>query len=128
VPSRERQQTGYSIDLRVVRDGEECIAFLRKTGEFHDAPTPQLLLLDLHMPRMNGLEVLEAINADKTIRAVPVVVLTTSDNTADVKAAYAWRCSGYVVKPLGYTQFVALIDSVLSYWLALVVLPRPLPD
>lgn len=117
------QQTGRAVDLRVVSDGEQCMAFLRKEGQFRDAPTPQLVLLDLHMPRMNGLEVLAAVHDDASLRHVPIVVLTTSDNRADVKAAYVGCCSGYVVKPMGFSEFARAIELLLSYWLSLVVLP-----
>jgi CheY-like chemotaxis protein len=117
------QQTGRDIDLHVVRDGEQCMAFLLKLGQFQDAPTPQLVLLDLHMPRMNGLEVLASMNTRPALRSIPVVVLTTSNNSSDVSEAYARRCSGYVVKPMGFSEFSVAIESVLAYWLSLVVLP-----
>jgi CheY-like chemotaxis protein len=117
------EQTGRSIDLHVVNDGEQCMEFLRKVASFQSAPTPHLVLLDLHMPRMNGLEVLQAISLDQRLRSLPVIVLTTSNNHRDVVAAYDRGCSGYVVKPLGYSQFASAIDSILAYWLSLVVLP-----
>lgn len=117
------EQTGRAIDLHVVYDGEQCLAFLRKTPPFEHAPRPHLVLLDLHMPRMNGLEALQAISADAQLRSVPVVVLTTSNNHRDVVAAYDKGCSGYVVKPMGYSQFATAIDAVLTYWLSVVVLP-----
>ena len=75
------------------------------------------------MPRMNGLEVLEAMIAHRELRGVPAVVLTTSNNSSDVKAAYARRCSGYVVKPMGFSDFSKAVESLLAYWLSLVVLP-----
>lgn len=117
------EQTGRSIDLHIVNDGEQCMAFLRKVAPFAGAPTPHLILLDLHMPRMDGLEVLQAMQADERLRSVPVVVLTTSNNHRDVVSAYDRGCNGYVVKPLSYSQFAAAIDAILSYWLSLVVLP-----
>jgi CheY-like chemotaxis protein len=117
------QQTGRDIDLHVVRDGEQCMGFLLKLGQFHDAPTPQLVLLDLHMPRMNGLEVLASINSRRELRSVPVVVLTTSNSRSDVNEAYARHCSGYVIKPMGFSDFSKAIESLLAYWLSLVVLP-----
>jgi CheY-like chemotaxis protein len=117
------QQTGRDIDLHVVRDGEHCMAFLLKLGQFEDAPTPQLVLLDLHMPRMNGLEVLASMNARPTLRSIPVVVLTTSNSNPDIREAYARCCSGYVVKPMGFSEFSRAIETVLTYWLSLVVLP-----
>jgi two-component system, chemotaxis family, response regulator Rcp1 len=117
------QQTGRAVELQVVRDGEECMAFLRRAGPYAAAARPQLVLLDLHMPRMNGLEVLEAIKADANLKSVPVVVLTTSDSRSDVEAAYARYCSGYIVKPMKFSQFSAAIEAVLTYWLSHVALP-----
>jgi len=117
------EQTGIPVEVHVVRDGEQCIAFLRREGTYADAPTPQLILLDLHMPRMGGLEVLDEINARSELRSHPVVVLTTSDNERDIGEAYRRRCSGYVVKPIGFSAFTAAMREVLSYWLSLVQLP-----
>jgi CheY-like chemotaxis protein len=121
------QQTGRDIDLHVVRDGEQCMGFLLKLGAFHDAPTPHLVLLDLHMPRMNGLEVLASINSRPALRSIPVVVLTTSNNSSDIREAYARSCCGYVVKPMGFLEFSRAIESLLAYWLSLVKLPEDPP-
>jgi len=122
------KQTGRPIELHTVEDGEQCMAFLRKQGRFIDAPTPQLVLLDLHMPRMNGLEVLKAVREDVLLRHLPVVVLTTSTNDVDVESAYARCCSGYIVKPMGFSDFVRVIDGVLLYWLSLCLLPAERPS
>ncbi len=116
-------QSGRRVQLHVVRDGEQCMAFLKKQGSFHDAPTPRLVLLDLRMPRMSGLEVLAAINAARELRSLPVVVLSTSDSALDINAAYAHRCSGYLVKPFGFKAYAAAIESLMSYWFSLVRLP-----
>jgi two-component system, chemotaxis family, response regulator Rcp1 len=117
------ERSGFAVELRVVKDGEQCIAFLRKTGVYADAPTPLLILLDLHMPRMGGLEVLKEINECPQLRMHPVVVLTTSGHEADVCEAYRHRCSGYVVKPIGFTAFAEAIRLLLTYWLTLISLP-----
>jgi two-component system, chemotaxis family, response regulator Rcp1 len=117
------ERSGFAVKLHVVRDGEQCIEFLKKSGAYVDAPTPQLILLDLHMPRMGGLEVLKEINACPQLRMQPVVVLTTSGHEVDVCEAYRQRCSGYIVKPIGFTAFAEAIRLLLSYWLTLVLLP-----
>ena len=117
------ERSGFAVKLHVVRDGEQCIEFLKKSGAYADAPTPQLVLLDLHMPRMGGLEVLKEINTCPELRMQPVVVLTTSGHDADVCEAYRQRCSGYIVKPIGFTAFAEAIRLLLSYWLTLISLP-----
>jgi CheY-like chemotaxis protein len=117
------EQSGIQVDVHVVRDGEQCLAFLRREGAYANAPTPQLVLLDLHMPRMGGLEVLDEIIAHPELRVHPVVVLTTSDNDSDIGEAYKRRCSGYVVKPIGFAAFATVMQAVLRYWLGLVALP-----
>ena len=100
--------------------------FLRKSAPYEDAPTPDLILLDMHMPRMNGIEVLKAIGQDEKLRHIPVVVLTTSDAPSDVQAAYALRCSSYIVKPVGFEAFARTIEALCSYWLKIAVLPEPI--
>ena len=107
-------------------DGEECLLFLRKVGRYANAPTPNLVLLDLHMPRMNGLEVLEEIGRDERLQHFPIVVLTTSDAPSDVLACYRLRCNSYVVKPVSFEAFAKTIQAVGEYWLRLAALPESL--
>jgi two-component system, chemotaxis family, response regulator Rcp1 len=111
------------VQLHHASDGEECMAFLNKKGRYHDAPTPDLVLLDLHMPRMNGLEVLEAVTRDERLKHLPVIVLTTSESDSEMLAAYKLRCSGYLVKPVGFASFAKVIQGLEDYWFTLVVLP-----
>jgi two-component system, chemotaxis family, response regulator Rcp1 len=117
------EQAKFAVDLHVAPDGEECLAMLRREGVYVKAPTPDIILLDLHMPRMGGLEVLDAINADSNLRHIPVIVLTTSDSDREIKEAYLRRCSGYLVKPVGFEQFAKLVRALEDYWFTLVVLP-----
>lgn len=117
------ERARFLVNMHRVADGEECMAFLRKQGRFTDAPTPDLLVLDLNMPRMDGTEVLEEINRDPTLRELPVVVLTSSEADADVLASYRLRCSSYIVKPLGFENFARAIQTLADYWFTLVVLP-----
>jgi CheY-like chemotaxis protein len=111
------------VNLHRVRNGEECMAFLRKEGNYADKPTPDLILLDLNMPRMDGREVLAEIAADESLRHLPTVVLTTSSADQDILSAYKLRCSSYIVKPVDFQQFVRVIQLITDYWFTVVVLP-----
>jgi two-component system response regulator len=113
----------FAVDLHVTRDGEQCLAFLRKQAAYANSTTPDIILLDLHMPRMGGMEVLEAINSDEQLRHIPVIVLTTSSSEREIFEAYKWRCGGYVVKPVGFADFANAVQRLEDYWFALVKLP-----
>lgn len=111
--------------LHHVFDGVEAFEFLRRQGErFAEAPRPDLILLDLNMPRMNGREFLAAIKQDDDLRHIPVVILTTSDVERDVVATYQLGAGGYIVKPVDMEQFIKAIRQLEEYWFALVRLPR----
>lgn len=119
-----RESRVYS-QLHHVRDGVEALDFLRREGEgFEDAPVPDLILLDLNMPRMNGLEFLAEVKKEENLRQIPVVILTTSSVERDVTASYHTGASGYIVKPMDMDQFSAAIRQLEQYWFALVQLPR----
>ena len=99
------------------------MAFLRKQGKYSTAPTPDLLLLDMNMPRMDGREVLAEMLGDEALNAIPVVVLTTSSNDEEVLKMYKLRCSSYIIKPIDFGQFLHAIRSIAEYWFTVVVLP-----
>jgi CheY-like chemotaxis protein len=111
------------VNLHRVRDGEECMEFLRRQGKYAGAPMPDLVLLDMNMPRMNGREVLAAIVADENLNHIPVIVLTTSAAEQDVCQMYKLRCSGYIVKPVNFDQFADVLRRFSDYWFTVVVLP-----
>ena len=110
-------------DLHVVGDGEEAMAFLRRDGEYADRPRPDLVLLDLNLPRKNGLEVLEEMRADERLRSIPVIVLTSSAARQDVEDCYARGANAFVVKPLELDEFMDLIGAIRGFWLEVAQLP-----
>jgi len=97
------------VSLHHVSNGEACMRFLRKQGEYANAPTPDIVLLDLNMPIMDGREVLAQIVADDELKHLPVVVLSTSSEAEDIKRMYQLRCSSYITKPVDFDQFVRVV-------------------
>jgi CheY-like chemotaxis protein len=110
-------------DLHVVDDGEKAMAFLRRLGEFAAAPRPDLILLDLNLPRMDGREVLAEIKADQSLKRIPVVILTTSRAEEDVVKSYNLHANCYITKPIDLNQFLRVVRSIEDFWLSIVVLP-----
>lgn len=109
--------------LSVVQDGVEAIEFLQKKGPFKDATRPDLILLDLNLPRKDGREVLAEIKNDPKLRQIPVVVLTTSRTEADVLQAYDLHANCYITKPVDFRQFMTVVKSIEDFWLTVVKLP-----
>jgi CheY-like chemotaxis protein len=109
--------------VHVVRDGVEALAYLRGTGEHASALLPDLILLDLKMPRMGGLEMLAAVKEDETLRRVPVIVLTTSDAPDDILRAYDLQASLYITKPENLQEFDRMMHAIRDFFLAVVKLP-----
>jgi CheY-like chemotaxis protein len=107
-----------------VNDGVEALQFLRREGPYSEAPTPDLILLDLNLPRKDGREVLAEIKADPALMRIPVVVLTTSRAETDVVRSYNLHANCYVVKPVDLGQFVEVIKAIDNFWLTAVTLPR----
>lgn len=112
-------------EVHHVKDGVEALAFLRREDErFRDAPRPDLILLDLNMPRMDGRETLTMLKADPNLKSIPVVVLTTSDIEHDVEASYMHGANSFITKPLGVQDFFDVISRVSNYWFHVVKLPK----
>ena len=109
-------RTHEQATLDRVRDGTEAMDYIRRRGEFHNRRRPNLVLLDLQMPRMNGHEVLERLKADDDLKTIPVVVLTTSDAQEDRTEAYRLHANSYVVKPTDFGTFRRMIGALHSYW------------
>lgn len=109
--------------LAVVSDGESAMAYLRKEGTYADAPTPDLVLLDLNLPRMDGREVLAAMKGDQTLQSIPVVVLTTSEAEEDVLRSYALHANAYVTKPVDFQRFIDVVRQIDDFFVQVVRLP-----
>jgi len=110
--------------LAVVSDGESALAYLRKEGEHADARTPDLVLLDLNLPRVDGREVLEAMKNDEALRSIPVVVLTTSEAEEDVVRSYALHANAYVTKPVDFDRFIEVVRQIDEFFVEVVRLPQ----
>lgn len=109
--------------VHVVQDGVSAMAFIRQAAPFQNAPRPDLVLLDLNLPKKDGREVLREIKADPHTRLIPVVVLTTSDDEEDVLRSYDLHANAYLVKPIDVLRFIKMIQSLESFWLSVVKLP-----
>ena len=110
--------------VSVVRDGEQALALLRRQGEYANAPRPDIILLDLGLPKKNGAEVLAEIKKDPALKRIPVIVLTTSDAEEDVLDTYNRHANAYTKKPVDMDEFVRTIKMIEDFWLSLVILPR----
>ncbi|HOE40538.1 MAG TPA: response regulator [Rhodoferax sp.] len=112
------------VDLHHVPDGVEAFAFLRREGAYANVPRPDLILLDLNMPRMDGRQFLKKIKLDAALRSLPVVVLTTSDAERDLLDSYQHFAAGFIVKPVDVDDFIKLASGIGDYWVNIVRLPE----
>jgi chemotaxis family two-component system response regulator Rcp1 len=112
-----------AINLSVATDGVGAMAFLRREGEHLKAPRPDLILLDLNLPKMDGREVLALIKADANLRTIPTVILTTSEAPADIAKSYQLQVNCYLSKPAQWDAFASLVKSIINFWLTKVKLP-----
>lgn len=120
------KQDGILNRIAVVEDGEQAIQYLQRTGKFKDASRPDMILLDLNLPRVDGREVLEEIKSDPELKQIPVIILTTSSAEQDVRHAYSHHANCYVTKPAEVDEFLRKIREIETFWLKSVQLPgRP---
>ncbi|WP_414575825.1 response regulator [Anabaena sp. CCY 9402-a] len=117
------EDSKISVNLNVVEDGVEAMAFLRKQEQYADVPHPDIVLLDLNLPRKDGREVLAEIKTDQHLKRIPVVVLTTSQAEEDILKAYNLSANCYIAKPVDFDQFVRIVQSIENFWFAIVKLP-----
>jgi len=109
--------------IQVVKDGIEALDYLRKEGRFKDAETPDLILLDINLPRLDGKEVLAEIKKDKALMTIPVVMLTTSDSEKDIMESYQHHANCYITKPVEYQKFMEVVYVIKDFWISIVKLP-----
>ena len=110
-------------ELHVVADGEAAMAYLRRQGKYADAPRPDLILLDLNLPKKDGREVLAEIKADQDLRRIPVVILTMSRDEEDILKSYDLHANCYITKPIDIGQFFKVVKTIEEFWLGIVALP-----
>lgn len=118
------KENNIPAHLHHVLDGREGLNFLQQTGDYGNAPRPDLMLLDLNMPRMNGYEFLAAVKSNEQFKGIPIVVLSTSDIESDVLSAYQLGAASYITKPVGIEQFMSVINQLCDYWMTVIRLPR----
>ncbi|MBW7957565.1 MAG: response regulator [Deltaproteobacteria bacterium] len=118
------REAKVSNKMHLAADGEEAIEFLRRKGKHRNAPRPDLILLDLNLPKMNGMEVLSEIKADPDTRRIPVVVLTSSADDNDVSAAYGLHTNAYITKTADVDRFITIAKAVEDFWFSIVKLPQ----
>lgn len=117
------EQSKIRIDLEVAEDGVEALKYLRRESPYDDAALPDIILLDLNMPKMDGRDVLKQIKSDENLKMIPVVVLTTSSTDEDIVKSYTLGANCYVTKPVGLAEFAKVVDSVEAFWFTVVKLP-----
>jgi len=117
------EQGNIINNLHVVGDGVEALSYLRQEGEYADATRPDLILLDLNMPRKDGTEVLEDIKGDADLRRIPVVVMTSSEAEEDIVRSYDLHANAYLTKPIDYDGFLDIVRSIEEFWLTVVKMP-----
>ncbi len=116
-------RTKLKVQMNVVKDGVEAMEYLRRDGKYTDSIRPDLILLDLNMPRKDGREVLREIKADENLKSISVVILTTSDSDEDIIKTYAIGANCYVTKPVGLEQFIKVVKSIEDFWFTVVKYP-----
>ena len=118
------KETKLPNKLTVVKNGAEALSLLRQQGQYADAARPDLILLDLNLPKKDGRKVLAEIKADDNLKRIPVVILTTSEDEKDVLESYNLHANCYIVKPLDLDRFITVVKSIEDFWLKIVVLPK----
>lgn len=110
--------------ISVARDGDEALRYLRKKGQFENVETPDLILLDINLPKIDGMEVLVEIKNEETLKAIPVVMLTTSDSESDIIKSYNNHANCYITKPVDFAKFMDVVQMIKDFWISIVKLPK----
>ncbi|MCO5250185.1 MAG: response regulator [Candidatus Kapabacteria bacterium] len=118
------EESKLKNQLHVVVDGQEALDFLYKKGKYQDVPRPDLILLDLNMPKVDGREVLKIVKEDEDLRSIPIVILTTSRAEEDILKTYNLHANCYISKPLDLDKFIEVVNSIENFWISIVTLPK----
>jgi len=111
-------------EINVVKDGDAALRYMKKEGEYTDVKTPDLVLLDINLPKMDGIEVLTELKNDDLLRVIPIVMLTTSDSEKDIFQAYQSHANCYITKPVNFGNFMEVIQTIKDFWIKIVKLPK----
>ncbi|MDX2001424.1 MAG: response regulator [Chitinophagales bacterium] len=117
------EELQFSDNITVARDGEDALDYLFKRGPYGNAVRPDLILLDLNLPKKDGREVLEMVKNDPDLKSIPVIVLTTSKSEKDIKMCYDLHCNCYITKPVYFEEFLEIVKFIIDFWIKLVKLP-----
>jgi two-component system, chemotaxis family, response regulator Rcp1 len=118
------EEAKFNVGVSIVRDGEQAVNFLLKRNQYLDEKTPDMIILDINLPRKNGLEVLEFIKTSESLMHIPVIMLTTSSSEKDIMIAYKNHANCFIIKPLGIEDFVNAIHEIENFWFSWVKLPK----
>ena len=118
------KESKVAINLYIVKDGVEAIEFLKKKGKFENEIRPDVVILDLNLPKKDGREVLDEIKQDEGLKSIPIVILTSSEAEIDILKAYNLYANCYIKKPLGLDQFITIVQSIAHFWFGIVKLPK----
>lgn len=121
---RALAKVNLANDIKVARDGNEALMYLRKEGIFRNAETPDLILLDINLPKIDGMEVLIEIKSDETLRIIPVLMLTTSDSEKDIIDSYYNHANCYITKPADFNKLLETVKVIKDYWISIAKLPK----
>jgi chemotaxis family two-component system response regulator Rcp1 len=111
-------------EINVVKDGDLALQYMNKEGRYKDVETPDLILLDINLPKMDGIEVLAKIKSNEHLRVIPIVMLTTSDSEKDIFQSYQSHANCYITKPVNFENFIAVIQTIKDFWINIVQLPK----
>ena len=112
--------------INVVKDGDKALMYLRKEGIYRDVETPDLILLDINLPKVDGIEVLATIKNDSVLKVIPIVMLTTSDSEKDILTSYINHANCYILKPVDFKKFIDVVQQIKDFWITIVKLPTKL--
>ncbi len=117
------EDVNHAIELSIVKDGKEALDFISRQGKYQEAKQPDLIMLDVNLPKKNGHEILQFIKGNEVLRHIPVIVLSTSSSEQDIKISYANFANCFITKPINVNEFLSLVTTTITYWITMAKLP-----